>query len=140
MLQVNEVSNSVQMEAVGLKRGLQFLLGNNCRISRIVTDRHSAIRALLRKEYPEIMHLFNCWHMTKGKNISATLIITWEFETKVLVSLYFISGVRKKLLAASKRRGVEVLEKWARATVNIFPRCVHGDLSEDERLWLDEGK
>ncbi|XP_077513504.1 uncharacterized protein LOC144124592 [Amblyomma americanum] len=124
--------------------------GNILLANIIVTDRHSAIRALLRKEYPEILHLFDCWHMAKGK--------------------------KKKLLAASKRRGVEVLEKWARAAVNhlywsaassdghpeqivpkwssltrhvinvhqhdssIFPRCVHGDLSEDKRLWLDEGK
>ncbi|KAH9366118.1 hypothetical protein HPB48_000273 [Haemaphysalis longicornis] len=147
--QVNEVGNSVRMELEGLKRGLEFLLRNNSTIAQIVTDRHTSIRAFLKREHPAVLHLFDCWHVAKG--------------------------IKKKLLAASKCRGLEELAKWSQATVNhlywcamssdghpeqilpkwtslgnhvinvhehesrIFPHCAHGDLSGDERLWLNEG-
>lgn len=65
--QVNEVGNSVRMELEGLKRGLEFLLRNNCAIARIVTDRHISIRAFLKRDHPDVLHLFDCWHAAKGK-------------------------------------------------------------------------
>lgn len=149
LVQVTEVGNSVRMELEGLKRGSEFLLRNSCSIERIVTDRHSSIRAFLRREYPSVLHLFDCWHMAKG--------------------------VKKKLLAASKCRGLEVLASWVKAIVNhmywsaassdghpelilpkwcsltnhivnihehefpLFPVCSHGDLAEEQRVWLNEG-
>ncbi|KAH7969027.1 hypothetical protein HPB52_013699 [Rhipicephalus sanguineus] len=51
---LNEVGNSVRMQLEGLRRGLQFLLDMDKCISSIVTDRHSSIRAYLKREHPEI--------------------------------------------------------------------------------------
>ncbi|KAH9363743.1 hypothetical protein HPB48_006763 [Haemaphysalis longicornis] len=66
--QVNEVGNSVRMELKGLKRGLELLLRYNSTIAQIVTDRHTSIRAFLKRQHPAVLHLFDCWHVAKGSD------------------------------------------------------------------------
>ena len=66
VFQSNEVSNSYQMEAEGLKRALRQLGDDDLHVAQIITDRHPQITKNLRVYHPHIKHYFDCWHMAKG--------------------------------------------------------------------------
>ncbi|KAL1446504.1 hypothetical protein MTO96_028814 [Rhipicephalus appendiculatus] len=92
LVQVNEVGNSVRMELEGLKRGLQFLLDMGKCISNIVTDRHSSIRAYLKREHPDIAHLFDCWHVAKGKHTTTSVyqhVLVLSRKPSNFIALHF---------------------------------------------------
>lgn len=110
-IQVTEVGNSVRMELEGLKRGLEFLLRNSCSIERIVTDRHSSIRAFLRREYPSVLHLFDCWHMAKGelnKALQEVVAACPQTMNVCLALLVFQASKRSCLL----HRSAEAWKFW----------------------------
>lgn len=113
LVQSNEVKNSYSMELEGLKRCLSFLMENNLKLSHLITDRHSQVKAYMAKEHPEVTHWFDCWHVAKG--------------------------IYKKLEAAGKRRSCENLSDWARSISNHLYWCAassegDGDLVHDK--WI----
>ena len=65
--QVTEVANSNQMEMEGLVRSMAFLENEGVSVATLVTDRHGQVRKWLRENKPRIEHLFDVWHIAKGK-------------------------------------------------------------------------
>ena len=67
ILQSNEVESSYHMEKEGLSRGLNFLQENELTVKMLVTDRHTQISALMRRDWPDIQHKYDVWHLAKCK-------------------------------------------------------------------------
>lgn len=65
--QSNKVQGSTHMELEGLKRGIAFVK-NHVNIREVVTDRHPSIKKYMRTEQEDKSHLFDVWHVAKGKN------------------------------------------------------------------------
>ena len=61
----NQVKNSHAMELECLQKGLTFLK-KEIKISHLVTDRHTGIKAHMSKKEKDIVHAFDIWHMAKG--------------------------------------------------------------------------
>ena len=57
------------MEKEGLSRALKFLDAKSLQVSTLVTDRHKQIDKFMTKEYPDIDHCYDVWHVSKGKII-----------------------------------------------------------------------
>ncbi|XP_063074114.1 uncharacterized protein LOC134464652 isoform X2 [Engraulis encrasicolus] len=94
LVQVTEASSSVAMEVMGLQRGLDELLSCGVDIAVMTTDRSPSVRKLMREEHPQIRHELDPWHVVKG--------------------------IKKKIVAASNRRGQKELLGWFRAITNHF--------------------
>ena len=62
----NEVQSSYHMELEGLKRGLTKLEEENIDVSHLVTDRHSQVKCYMRRDQPNIIHMFDVWHVAKS--------------------------------------------------------------------------
>ena len=54
------------MENEGLARDLDFLNTNALQVSTLITNRHKQINKFLSKQYPEIEHRYDVWHISKG--------------------------------------------------------------------------
>lgn len=65
--QCNEVKGSTHMELEGLKRGVNFLEERGIAVESIITDRHVQVRKYMRVDNPEKTHLFDVFHVAKGK-------------------------------------------------------------------------
>lgn len=50
------MKNSYAIEIEGLKRGLADLSENDIKVSQIVTDRHSQVKAYMKNQQTEIQH------------------------------------------------------------------------------------
>ena len=55
------------MEPEGLSRSLKFLLDQGLQIKTLITDRHRTIQSERRKNFPDIEHLYDAWHIAKGE-------------------------------------------------------------------------
>lgn len=55
------------MELEVLKRSLSIFEAHSLIVAILVTDRHPQLNAWLGREHPDICHLFDCWHVGKGK-------------------------------------------------------------------------
>lgn len=54
------------MELEGLKRCRSHSEDVGYTIDTLTTDRHTSIAAYMRKEWSEVKHQFDCWHIAKG--------------------------------------------------------------------------
>ena len=56
------------MELEGLKRNFQSLQEKHgLKVSTLITDRHTQVRKHVRENEPDVNHLFDGWHLVKGK-------------------------------------------------------------------------
>lgn len=70
---MTQAKNSVAMEPMGFKQGLDRLLDEGIAVKVVTTDRHPSIRKIVREEYPEVTHQFDPWHVAKGQFVWASL-------------------------------------------------------------------
>ena len=63
---MTQAKNSVAMEPMGFKKGLDKLLDDGIAVKVVTTDRHPSIRKMMREDYPDVTHQFDPWHVTKG--------------------------------------------------------------------------
>ena len=54
------------MELEGFKRMLTSLEMSNLTVGKIVTDRHCQLKKYIREERPNVLHMFDVWHVAKG--------------------------------------------------------------------------
>ena len=94
LTQVTEAGNSNRMEKYGFKKVLQSIKDSDINITKITTDRHIQVKKYLREEEQDIEHQFDVWHFSKN--------------------------IKKKLLAASKKRNCNALTKWIKSIINHF--------------------
>ena len=67
VVQVSEVNNSNAMEREGFKRCMDNIkAGGGGQIKVVATDRHVGIRADIKRQYPEVEHQFDVWHLSKS--------------------------------------------------------------------------
>ena len=92
MTQVTEAGNSNNMEKMGFIKVLNELK-EKIEIKQITTDRHKQVRKYLREHEKEIDHQFDLWH--------------------------FCKNIRKKLLAAAKKKSCALLNDWI---TDLIPR------------------
>ena len=83
MTQVTEAGNSDNMEKMGFIKVLNELK-EKIEIKEITTDRHKQVRKYLREHEKEIDRQFDLWH--------------------------FCKNIRKKLLAAAKKKTLCIVE------------------------------
>ena len=57
------------MEKEGLIRAVTYLQEQNLSIGTIITDRHMAIQKWVRETLPDTIHLYDVWHVAKGRLI-----------------------------------------------------------------------
>jgi len=85
------------MEKEGFVRCLKRVLDAGVDVKVISTDRHNQIRKLMKVKHPNINHQIDPWHVIKG--------------------------LRKKLIAAAKKKGYESLDKFS--NLLCFVRHLH---------------
>ena len=95
LVQVNQTGTSQAMEKFGFSMTLDRLLEEDVPVATIATDRHTGIRAIMRKEY------------TPNKNINH------QFDV-----FHMVNSVRKKLQEASKKKANERLGEWMKSIIN----------------------
>ncbi|XP_071851737.1 uncharacterized protein [Apostichopus japonicus] len=111
LVQVTETTSSVAMEKLGFQRCMEKLKACNVTVDLIATDRHCGIRALMKKEYPNIDHHFDVWHLSKT--------------------------LQKTLLAKSKTKSCEQPASWIQAVSNHLWWSAH-TCDKDPELLLEK--
>ncbi|KAL3882435.1 hypothetical protein ACJMK2_028774, partial [Sinanodonta woodiana] len=109
LVQSNEVNSSYAMELEGLKRCLAFLSSEDVTVSHLITDRHSQVKKILERQAP--------------RDYARLMFGMWQ---KVLHSVY------KKLEAAGKRKGCDVVGRWARSISNHMYWCAASSCGDGE--------
>ena len=65
--QSNEVKGSYHMELEGYKRMTKYVKKSGHTIGKLVTDRHRQLAKYIREKSPEILHMYDVWHVAKCK-------------------------------------------------------------------------
>ncbi|XP_078340505.1 uncharacterized protein LOC144617479 [Crassostrea virginica] len=147
LVQSNEVKSSYWMELKGLIRCLKKVEEEGVVISDLVTDRHSQIKAYMKKERTNFNNWFDVWHVAKGvfkkletsgKKKMCKQVADWA--RSVSNQLYWCA-------ASSDGDGEMVSEKWLSNLNHItnvneghgerFPKFLHGEL--EDRDWIKKG-
>ncbi|CAN8026927.1 unnamed protein product [Ixodes persulcatus] len=146
-LRSNETKGSWAMELEGLKRTLLICEANGLTVGGIITDRHSMIKSFLAKWYPQIRHMFDCWHVAKG--IKKRMVSAGKLKSLVGLQDWVQATVKHLYWCAESSDGApeEILPKWTSLVGHVadlhehadplYPRCQHGDLGK--KKWLPEG-
>ena len=111
----NEVGGSHQMEKEGLERVLLFLKQQGLTVEVLVTDRHKQINKWVRESYPAITHYYDVWHVAKGNE---------SHQSYYVINFLWLIGFRKKVDAAAKQKGCEIIGNWRRSIINHLYWCV----------------
>lgn len=85
------------MELQGVKLCFEYLQRVGLAIKVFVSDRHKGIAKWIRECNPSVTHFFDQWHIAKG--------------------------LVKKMVAASKEKGCEVIAEWITAVKNHIYWC-----------------
>ena len=103
------------MELAGAKSCFDFILTvAGLAIPIFISDRHRGIAKWIREAHPAIKHFFDQWHICKG--------------------------VIKKMLAASKEKGCEIIQKWTRGVRNHIYWCSISTVKGNSKLILAKWK
>ena len=97
IVQCTEVNNSNAMEREGFKRCMDNIKAKGGNIKVIATDRHVGIRADLKRNYSEVDHQFDVWHLSKS--------------------------ITKKLMEKAKKKDCSDLSAWIKSLSNHLWWC-----------------
>ena len=97
VVHVSQAGNSNRMEKYGLEVLLKKLINLNMPITSLTTDRHTQIRAFMKKEYSFISHQFDVWHFSKS--------------------------IKKKLCKHAKSSSEKSLNNWIKSIITHFWWC-----------------
>ena len=153
IVQVSEVSSSNAMEREGFKRCMENIHNRGADVKVVATDRHVSIRSDIKKNFPNVQHQFDVWHVSK----SITKKLTEKAKRKECSELFpWIKSVTNHLWwCADTCEGDKDLlrEKWISIvyhTANIhswdsadlYHECLHPPIPRDEarsKQWLRPG-
>ncbi|XP_035665525.1 uncharacterized protein LOC118408774 [Branchiostoma floridae] len=153
LVQVTETGSSQSMEKEGLERCLQSLEEDDMNIECLATDRHRGVAAMMRKDYKDIKHEFDIFHVSKN--------VTSKLRTKAKKATCkplgeWMKSVSNHLWHSCKTclENPELLrEKWTSLLNHIanrhrwsgnklFHKCAHKPLSRRQQKktkWLQMG-
>ena len=155
LVHVGEVSSSNAMENEGCQRSLNHLLRKKIKIRSLTTDRHTQITSELRKKYPNIIHQYDIWHLSKwvtkklckkAKKKGNEQLSKWiqAVSHHLWWSAQTCNGdpelLQEKWLSTLQH--VVNKHKWRKATGKMFHKCAHGKLSRSKvrkTKWLKPG-
>uniref|UniRef100_A0A8C2FEU5 Uncharacterized protein n=1 Tax=Cyprinus carpio TaxID=7962 RepID=A0A8C2FEU5_CYPCA len=138
---VTQAKNSVAMEPIGFKKGLDKLLDEGINVKVVTTDRHPSIRKMMREDYPDIAHQFDPWHVAKG--IKKKLVMASNRKHCKDLAPWVRSVSNHMWWSCSSSKGdekVQLLRRWTSILHHICD-CYHADLSSDEqrkKKWLPQ--
>ena len=153
VVQVTQATSSVAMEKKGFQMVTDRLKNNDLKIKTICTDRHPGIASIMAKEYKDIEHQFDVWHLSK----SVLKRLTAKAKKKECEALLpWIPSIKNHLWwsASTCNRDVALLlEKWRSVGHHVTNRhqwngsqqyheCSHGPLSPEQqrkKKWMVEG-
>ena len=105
--QVSEAGNSNRMEKISFVKVLSKIKEKGLNIEPITTDRHTGIRKHMREKEKSISQQFDVWH--------------------------FCKSIRKKVIAAAKKKCNKELNVWIKSFCNHFWWCC-STCNEDETI------
>ena len=108
VVQVSEVNNSNAMEREGFKRCMDTINEKGGQIKVVATDRHIGIRADMKRNFPEVDHQFDVWHLSKS--------------------------ITKKLTEKAKKRDCTELSPWVKSISNHLWWCAESCEGDKEML------
>ncbi|XP_060553607.1 uncharacterized protein LOC132714710 [Ruditapes philippinarum] len=85
---------SVNMEKRGFIQALNEIKDSGLSVKEVVTDAHLGISSVMKKQYPDVKHSYDIWHVAKN--------------------------LGKKIVKASQKKQNMVLMKWSRDIINHF--------------------
>ncbi|KAM4807930.1 uncharacterized protein WCC33_001309 [Rhinophrynus dorsalis] len=97
ILQTEKSKSSVGLEKEAFQLCLERLLMNKFDVQIVATDRHASIKQLMSEKYSDISHQFDIWRFSKR--------------------------LKKKLVAASKKKGCTDLTNWIQPVINHLWWC-----------------
>lgn len=109
-----KVQNSYHMELEGLKRCLARLETEEIEVSHLVTDRQSQVKAYMKREQPQIVHMFDVWHVAKATSDGNGDLV----REKWVSILNHVSDIHE-------------------GHGELYPRCLHEPV--DNRPWIRRG-
>ena len=66
VVQVSEVTSSNAMEREGFKRCMEHIQGKGAKVKVVATDHHVSIKSDMKRNYPDVDHQFDVWHLAKS--------------------------------------------------------------------------
>ena len=82
----NEVKSSYWLELEGVIGCLKEVEEEGVVISDLVTDRHSQVKAYMKKERTYVNQRFDMWHVAKGNSVCYIIVIS-QFPYRYLILL-----------------------------------------------------
>ncbi|XP_056021023.1 uncharacterized protein LOC125667202 isoform X2 [Ostrea edulis] len=144
---------SVNMEKAGFQIALNDLLEKDIKVVEVVTDAHLGIGSVMKKDYPNIHHSHDIWHVAKnlGKKIlkvaqkkGNNILLDW---CKDIMNHFWFSCRRAESYEEFMGIWQSVLQhitdthEWILSHGGVN-HCLHGELGEEERTkpWLSPTK
>lgn len=116
-------------------------------MSHLVTDRHSQVKAFMKRDRPDVIHWFDCWHIAKGIYKKLESSGKKKMCDKLLEWARSISNHIYWCAASSNGDGDLVHDKWVSILNHVtnvheghggkYARCQHDQL--DDRNWMKRG-
>ena len=97
IVQVTEVTSSNAMERERFKRCMDSIQGKGAHVKVVATDRHVSIKSDMKKNYPDVNHQFDVWHLAKS--------------------------ITKKLTEKAKKKDCSELSPWIKSVSNHLWWC-----------------
>ncbi|XP_056013553.1 uncharacterized protein LOC125667203 isoform X1 [Ostrea edulis] len=144
---------SVNMEKAGFQIALNDLLEKDIKVVEVVTDAHLGIGSVMKKDYPNIHHSHDIWHVAKnlGKKIlkvaqkkGNNILLDW---CKDIINHFWFSCRRAESyeefmgIWRSVLHHITDTHEWILSHGGVN-HCLHGELGEEERTkpWLSPTK
>lgn len=103
------------MELDGCKACFDFLMTvSGLTIPIFISDRHRGVAKWIRESHPAVKHFFDQWHIAKS--------------------------IVKKMLAASKEKGCDIIKAWTRGVRNHIYWCSTTTITNFQDLVLAKWK
>ena len=110
IVQVSEVTSSNAMEREGFKRCMENIQNRGAQVKVVATDRHISIKSDMKKNFPDVEHQFDVWHLAKS--------------------------ITKKLTEKAKKKDCNELSPWIKSVSNHLWWCA--DTCEGDKDLLRE--
>ena len=149
---VTDTDSSSKMEVEGFRSCLEYLFQMGFQVELFASDRHVQIWSILKKEWGEIDHQFDVWHLVNS--VKKTLVQKAKLKSSEEL-MPWVKSVTNHLWWCAANCGGDphrLVEMWCSVVHHIvgqhtfpgtvFTSCAHAPYSEEEekkKKWLQSG-